>query len=274
MLDRTIAYGLDFLFPAGDDAVGASLRRHGEFARAERDLLLSMADADRGGMLDVGANIGALGLPFARARPGWQVVAVEAHRGLAGLHAANAVNNHLYNVDTITSAAGPERGWVDFPSAPLGQNGNFGSMGLGATGVPMVATPVVTLDDVAPCDTRVVKLDVQGYEREALRGAERLLHQTRPAWLVEASGSGGADELIALFTDAGYETFWFWSPFVTYRPLKPGPVTTPIPGDIALVALPAGSTNTWELPRASVGSVRPHHAADLRYLQRYGWTGR
>lgn len=39
MLDLTRAYGLNFLFPERDSAVGKCLRDHGEFAPAEVALL-------------------------------------------------------------------------------------------------------------------------------------------------------------------------------------------------------------------------------------------
>ena len=52
MLDKTTAYGLEFTFPAGDKIVGASLRRHGEFARVELDFLVDQATGS-GTMVDV-----------------------------------------------------------------------------------------------------------------------------------------------------------------------------------------------------------------------------
>jgi len=64
-LDVTRAYDLDFRFPASDTVVGATLRTFGEFSRVELDVLLHLAPQPSGVMIDAGANIGSLALPFA-----------------------------------------------------------------------------------------------------------------------------------------------------------------------------------------------------------------
>lgn len=71
LLDVTRAFDLDFRFPASDTIVGPTLRTYGEFSRVELDILLHLACDPTGVMVDAGANIGSLALPFARARPGW-----------------------------------------------------------------------------------------------------------------------------------------------------------------------------------------------------------
>src|SRR4051812_46304360 len=99
MLEVAEAYGLSFFYPRGDHAVGASLRDHGEFARPESDLICDyLAAAAPGTFIDVGANIGAIALPVAARHPAWRVLALEAHRGLAGVLAANAYGARLFNV--------------------------------------------------------------------------------------------------------------------------------------------------------------------------------
>lgn len=130
MLDRAEAYGLDFMFPAGDTAVGRSLKVSGEFARVELDFLLDHA-GERGAFIDVGANIGAICLPFARRRPGWQVAAIEAQRPLSGVLAANALNNGLTQVAVFHAAAGATPGLANFPVVALDSQGNFGAIGAG-----------------------------------------------------------------------------------------------------------------------------------------------
>lgn len=87
--------------------------------------------------------------------------------------------------------------------------------------VQKVKVPVVRLDDVIPAGTNVglLKLDVQGYELEALRGAARVLRETR-ALLVEANyvphyeGAVDFDTLHRFLGDAGFRLHGVSAPFM------------------------------------------------------------
>lgn len=273
MLDRTIAYGLDFLFPARDDVIGASLALYGEFARPISDFLIDQATGGPGTLLDVGANIGTIGLPFAKARPDWRVLAIEAHRGVAAILAANALNNRLLNVQVVQAAAGAAGGVADFPNIGLDTEGNWGVLSLTTPTDERAPVLMVTLDDIAPADTRLVKIDIEGADADALRGAPRLLNQVRPIWLVEASTGHpeASREVIQILLDAGYAVHWFYAPFATADALK-GRVPPDLgKGDANVVALPPGVANSWNLPVVKTpDDRRPAAASDYPYLQRYG----
>ena len=250
MLDKTTAYGLEFTFPAGDKIVGASLRRHGEFARVELDFLVDQATGS-GTMVDVGANIGAIALPFARRCPDWTVLAIEAHRGLHGLLAANAVTNRLYNTEVHHAAAGAERGLVEFPALSLAEHFNFGALGFGSTTSHTETVRMLTLDEISSDDTRLVKIDVEGFEPQVLKGATGLLARRRAIWLA---------------------VFWFYAPLATPRSEKDPPLE-PGAGDSNIVALPPGVANTWQLTAVSgPGERRPNGSTAYPYLARYGYS--
>jgi FkbM family methyltransferase len=273
MLDSTVAYGLTFLFPTADSAVGASLRNHGEFARTELDFLAEAAQGS-GTLIDVGANIGAIGLPFARLKPDWKVMAVEAHRGLSGVLAANVLNNRLYNVEVIHAAAGAERGLADFPATPLTATTNFGAIGFNTSGAPMETVRMLTLDDLAPADTRLVKIDVEGFEPEVMKGASELLRRRTAVWLVEATiqNPASAASVIRTFQEAGYSTHWFFAPFATPASPKGAPREASV-GDANVVALPPGVANSWRLPPVGAPDERrPGSASAYPYLSRYGYS--
>ena len=74
MLVQTEAYGLKLLVPANDTGVSQCLRDNGEFARVEVELIQSLVNG--GVYIDVGANIGSIALPLAKAAK--LVIAVEA----------------------------------------------------------------------------------------------------------------------------------------------------------------------------------------------------
>jgi FkbM family methyltransferase len=277
MLEVAEAYGLTFLFPRGDDAVGACLRDHGEFARPEVDLIgdyLAAADAP-GTFVDVGANIGAIALPVALRHPAWQVLALEAHRGLAAVLAANAYANRLFNVEPTHAAVGAAPGLARFPKARLSAAGNFGALSFGmAEAMHTERVRVCTLDEVGSREVRFVKVDVEGFEPQVLAGAAQLIAGHYAAWLIEADPARRVEVLAnaALLRGAGYRLFWFYAPFVCAAPARgarPGRER----GDLNILALPPGTANLWDLEELGPDEAAwPDHVRQFPYLRRYGFT--
>jgi FkbM family methyltransferase len=276
MLETTSAYGLDLLVPQGDLVIGASLRRHGEFARPEIELIADHLAAFEPSAcyIDVGANIGAIALPLAARRPQSKVVALEAHRGLANLLAANALNNRLYNVEAINAAVGAHSGLVRFPDPCLAKQINYGVLGFHLSDrTTTEAVRMCTLDEIAPPETRFVKIDVEGFEPEVLKGARALIESRRAVWLLEASNASadlGAGTMTVML-EAGYRLFWFFAPFVTGNAMRNPPKVVGIDGDLNFIALPPGVDNLWDLPPIhDPTGLRPGSVRDFRYLYRYG----
>ncbi len=274
MLDITRAYGLDFLFPEKDTVIGASLRTYGEFARAELDLICEILGREPapGAYIDVGANIGAIALPVAARFPGWSVVAVEAHRGLSGVLAANALNNRLYNVEVIQAAAGPRSQLTRFPSKALSGEGNYGVMSVGNhQGFPTETVRMCTLDEIAPSRTRFVKLDTEGFEAQVLRGAQAVVRDQRPSWILETrlAPDEAARFCMKVLLEAGYRLFWFAVPFVLRHPLRGGPREGAAVADLNLLALPNGVDLDWGLP-----SVTSAEAPWPELSEAYGYQSR
>lgn len=273
MIAETQAYGLTFRYPALDEAVGACLRDHGEFARPELDLMLAYAEAGTGTLVDVGAHVGSLSLPFAAARPGWQVIGIEAFHQLADLVRQSAVANGLSNVEVFSVAAGEEAGIADFPAAELWFRGNFGRLGIDTNTVETTRkVGVQPLDDIAPADTRLIKVDVEGFEPAVVRGSRRLLRECRPLWLIETHRKALADRqaIAGLLAQEGYSLFWFYSPFATFTAPK-GPPADPGKGDLGLVALPPGAPNLWDLTPAADLAQPPSASDAFPYLRNYGY---
>lgn len=269
MIERTQAYGLDFLTAAADMGVGKSLREFGEFARPEMELIAEIVGA--GTYVDVGANIGSIALPVARTAS--RVIAIEANREIAGLLAGNAVNNGLHNVAVHHAAVGETRRLAKFPMMPLSAMGNLGTSGFHHAGTyPDEVVQMTTLDDIAPGDTTIVKIDVEGYELQVLRGAGRVLKEIRPAWLVESSGdTPGNRAVMDLFRQAGYRLWWFMAPFVTPQSERSGDPALRNKGDFNIVALPDGREPIWPMPPVTGGQPSPILVKDYPYLARYGY---
>ncbi|MFN3584948.1 FkbM family methyltransferase [Phenylobacterium sp.] len=273
MLDLTIAYGLDFLVPARDQTIGTLLRFHGEFAKPEIDFLLACATGTGGTFIDVGANFGPIALPFAKARPNWSVLAIEAHRGMAGLLATNAFNNRLYNVESFHAAAGADEGLARFPAVPLSAAMRFGLLSFDLD-APKETVRMLRVDDIAPPDTRLVKVDVEGFEPQVVGGAARLIDSRSAIWLIEAVGSRPEARAAVnkRFRDAGYDLYWFYAPFATPNSpkAKPGNVA---PGDVNVVAMPSGAAPPWPLQALrEVDERAPTGIEGYEYLRAYGYV--
>jgi FkbM family methyltransferase len=280
VLDITRAYNLTFLFPEGDTAVGESLRTYGEFARPEVEFVVDhlRGAAAPGAYVDVGANIGAIALPVAAAGRRTKVIAIEAHRGLAGVLAANALNNQLYNVEVLHAAAGAERGLAEFPSSSLATTTNFGTLGMHLNAdLPTEAVRMCTLDEVAPDDTLFVKLDVEGFESEVLKGASRLIETVRPVWLIEA-GDENARGRVRRDEDHGRRRLHAALVLDAVRqrgsPQTCGLAPEEDQGRRQLRRPPCGAENRWSLSQVSSPPPQPPWEFPLShygYLKRFGY---
>lgn len=270
MLESISAYGLKFLVPTGDTGVGRCLREFGEFARVEVEAIRQLVGSKA--FVDVGANIGAIALPVAQS--GSRVIAAEANRGFANVLAANALNNGLFNVEPHHAAVGETLQPANFPTVPLSARGNIGSSGFFIeTGtVPDEVVLMTTLDKLAPVETSVVKIDVEGYELQVMQGAVRTLEETRPAWIVEVTPDRPKDrDVIRLFIAAGYRVFWFYAPFVTFTAERRGDPALLQRGDFNILALPEGKDLAWEMVRVEPDGPWPKTVQQFPYLREFGF---
>lgn len=148
---------------------------------------------------DIGAQFGYESLVIARltAAP---VLAVECFEGsLAILERNVAANPDLAPLVDVVGA------FVGEPSEVRGVGG-FAERSV-AWHREISDTPTVTLDELVAAHFApgLVKLDIEGAELSALRGATRLLAEHRPAWIVEVHNAridAGCRELLA---EHGYE---------------------------------------------------------------------
>jgi FkbM family methyltransferase len=175
-----------------------------EFAFIER--LLRPGDV----VADVGANAGVYALFLARCvGPSGRVVAFEPERHNLALLRRQLDRNALAQVEVVEAAVGDRPGTARF-LAHRDAVGRFAHEGEAVADV--VEVPVTTFDARFPGDAPVfVKVDVEGFEVDVLRGAEALLARGGPlAWQLEISDGGagrGPDVLAGLLTGAGYSFF-------------------------------------------------------------------
>jgi FkbM family methyltransferase len=135
---------------------------------------------------DVGANVGLYAL-FAAKRVGasGRVIAFEADPEMASYLESNRLANGMTNLRVVTCAVGEEPGMLTFRQ----NRKNRGASHVAEDGGPGgTAVPVITLDQFCTSENieRVdfAKLDLEGYEVQALRGAGQMLASNPDAVLI------------------------------------------------------------------------------------------
>lgn len=156
-------------------AVAAAVRA--AYPRVEPELARLSSYAPRGGTaVDIGAWYG----PWTRGlrRIADRVVAVEPAAELARCVAAA-----YPDVRVVEAVASDHAGTAELflPSSGPASGTSSVEHGTGSS----VTVARVTLDELELRDVRFVKLDVEGHELPALRGAERTVRRDRPLLLVE-----------------------------------------------------------------------------------------
>lgn len=162
-----------------------------------------------GTILDVGAHDGLLAVPLARL-PDTRLLAFEPlPPAFARLREALA---GLPNAEPRPQAIGDLHGEVTL-TLPI-VNGTpaeqWASLGKSYEGIETQSwnVPVITLDSLALRDVTAIKLDVEGHEYEALRGARKTLARCRPILSIELEERHceGSTWAVPAFLDAlGYE---------------------------------------------------------------------
>ncbi len=193
-----------------DAYIGRSLDVYGEYSEGElalfRDLLRPGDVA-----VDVGANIGALTIGMARmVGPTGAVIAFEPQRTIFDVLCHNLRQNSLENVTAYRRALGSAPGAIRVP--PLDYSGaeNFGGVSLG--GARGEEVEVVTLDSLALPRLRLLKVDVEGMEREVLAGARQTTGRLQPALYIENDRAEHSRALISLLFELGYRLWWHITP--------------------------------------------------------------
>jgi FkbM family methyltransferase len=163
--------------------------------------------------VDVGANIGLYTVEAGRLVGGQgTVVSVEAAPPHIGALERNIRLNRLANVQVIPHAAGAEIGSATLSLAPGENLGMFtlGSVESDAAHRVRVEPLDVMLGERGIARVDLIKMDIEGAELEALRGARDVLTRDHPPILIElndkalARCSASSGEVKALLADLGY----------------------------------------------------------------------
>jgi FkbM family methyltransferase len=199
------------LYNRNDTYIGASLRKYGEFSGEETALFRLIVQPGRT-VLDVGANIGAHTVDLARLVGSAGVLhAFEPQRLMFQLLCANVALNSCTNVFTHQAAVGAVNGTLFVPALDSDEPTNYGGLSL-LVPRPGEPVPLVTIDSLDLRDCQFIKLDIEGMETEALRGATATIGRFRPILYVENDRQARSSELISLLQLYGYRLYWHLPP--------------------------------------------------------------
>lgn len=125
--------------------------------------------------LDVGANIGTITVPMAKISK--EVLAFEPVAENLALLEENLKLNNVSNVTVFPIALGSEHGSVQLEAQDAADAGTYSIRGEGDI-------PLVPLDSI-PCSPTLIKMDVEGYEIDVLKGARETIKKHRPVIFFE-----------------------------------------------------------------------------------------
>jgi FkbM family methyltransferase len=153
-------------------------------------------------VLDIGANIGLLSLRMAkRVGPSGTVHAFEPNPAVAGRLEATLASNRISNVRVHKLALGAESSILRL-EVPADNAGAASLKRTKANLFHAYDVNVVPLDDLSLSNVSFVKIDVEGFEEEVLKGFSRTLKKSPPKTIVfEQTEPSGCFRLLR---NAGY----------------------------------------------------------------------
>ncbi len=161
---------------------------------------------------DVGANVGLHTLLLSRlCGSEGKVYAFEPWPENAEKLAANLELNYIRNVEVIPWAVASRSRLAKFRAGPDNSQGKLIDDSSQAASRGDFEVQAISLDDfVAQRGGRapsLIKIDVEGGEGEALRGASQLLREVRPIVICEIHSEVVGEVVRAILTEAGYDCF-------------------------------------------------------------------
>lgn len=174
--------------------MGSQIFFRGSYSGDQLTILERLLDA-HGVFVDAGANQGEFSIAAAKVVGRGRVIAFEPVTEYRQRLLENVRLNGFDNVEVVPVALGEEQGWLpiyDQQAACADGTRNEGLPSLFRTpsrSQPLEVVPVRTLDDVLAElgveKVNVIKLDIEGAEWMALRGALKTIAQSRPTLILE-----------------------------------------------------------------------------------------
>jgi FkbM family methyltransferase len=203
-----------FLVNRNDVYIGRALELYGEYNEIEADLLHRLV-APGDVVVEAGANIGSHTVGLAKAvGPGGIVHAMEPQPAVFALLASQIALNGLDHVRLHQVGLGASDGEIALPEIDYGRRGNFGGIALGSGTRTVPLRRVDTL--VGERKVALIKVDVEGMERDVLIGAETIIRRDWPRLYIENDRHDASVALLETLLAWDYRIYWHIPPL--YNP--------------------------------------------------------
>lgn len=198
-----------------DGPIGLALSLYGEWAQNEIGMLRPYVPAG-GVVVDVGANVGTHTLAFASfVGETGKVIAIEPQPDVHALLRRNVVNNGLDEiVRSIPAGAASGTDVALVPRLVETDGCNLGTVRLSAfdpaqpLSDDLLQVEVVTLDGLGLDRLDFLKIDAEGAEADALRGAGAAIASFRPVVSVECAAFSSSWPVVEIMSALDYTAFF------------------------------------------------------------------
>jgi FkbM family methyltransferase len=165
-------------------------------------------------VLEIGANIGSHSVALARACFPGPLYLFEPQQRVFQILCANLALNDIKNAYAYPEACAEADGVVVVPPIDYSAKGNFGGVSVHAKveGVGGLTVRATAVDRLGLAACHLIKIDVEGFEAQVLRGAAQTIARHRPVLYVENDRVAGQQELISLIAGMGYRLYWHTPP--------------------------------------------------------------
>jgi FkbM family methyltransferase len=194
-----------------DRYIGQSFLHYGEYNPEETEYVVSLAQ--KAGkdklVLDIGANIGAISQALEHS--GFTVEAFEPQPEVFGLLQHN-IKGKCHNIALASRA-----GMTVMPKIRYDEVNNFGGFSIGTTSKSngSIDVKVQTLDSFNYQNVGLIKIDVEGFEEEVLRGAVDTIKRCSPILYLEDDRADKSESLHKFLTQIGYMWHLHYPPLYT-----------------------------------------------------------
>lgn len=192
-----------------DEYVGRSLHYYGEYNPDETEKILELSSGCTGDTwcLDIGANIGVISQALLAS--GRNVVAYEPQPEVYNVLVQN-INDSWDGKSRFAHfnvGVGSEAGTAQMPKVQYSSKGNFGGLSLNTKSMyGSYEVPVLSIDGQNFTNPiGFMKIDVEGYELEVLKGATETINRWKPILYIEDDRIEKRAALRDYITKLGYK---------------------------------------------------------------------
>ncbi len=208
-----------FSFCHFDEYIGLSLREYGEFSEIELSLMSKFIMKDDV-VFDIGSNIGAFTVPFAKKVGEFgQVYAFEPQRVIYDILQDNVNKNKLKNVKIFNVGMGKKKEELELNEIDYSKVGNFGGVSFKYDSSSFTKNiknkkykvKIINLNEFMEIEKcNFMKIDVELMELDILTGGKNFLEKFKPILWIE-NHQFYPNEINKFLLENDYNAYWAYS---------------------------------------------------------------